>query len=295
MKPQLVTHRQAARELGYADRRDRFRALIVAGLPTVRHGGKDLIDIAAARAWLELFAPEDDEQPKRATQLHPADPRHAERSAAAAIAQIELALERGHAIRRADAMKRYNDAVFAFSGALDALPFSISHDDWRGDLEAACSAACELLSIEWPDPLPIAAPPVSDDGLPPNVEFLPLTSPGDPRHQYAAVMAQRRVSELAELRSAVVAVADAATMAEENFSTMRAAAARIPARVARHVAKHGTQKLHDWIGFEVEAAKAAMRGDDVKPARPTDAPSLAAGFDNTDGDPNALMADEDEL
>ena len=100
-----ISLRALAEELGVS--RPKAKRMIADGMPA-RRVGESLyaIDLDAAREW---FAANEAPGKKRAPVLDPRDPRHTERTAAAAIKRLKLGLDSGNLVRLDDADARVSD------------------------------------------------------------------------------------------------------------------------------------------------------------------------------------------
>src|SRR5262249_23201516 len=112
-----VSLREAAAGLGVS--RAKLLRYVREGLPVTRKSERVAIDLNEARAWLALN--EGDAEPK-VLQLHPDDPRHAERRAVARLAWLKLATKAGHMIRLDDVDERVSNEWLLLRSVLLGLP-----------------------------------------------------------------------------------------------------------------------------------------------------------------------------
>src|SRR5262249_20650979 len=150
--------------------------------------------------------------------LDPRDPRHRERTAAAGIRQIEADLRRGVLVKIDDVDQRIQYELATLRQALLGIPslfaLPVSAEDIESTLAAAIEGAfAELRAdspLEWPRPR-IAGditgkarpvPDAPDDWLEAGKrDTLPLLTPGDPRHAFAAAQAEIKELKLAEAQA----------------------------------------------------------------------------------------------
>ena len=124
------------------------------------------MDMDAARAWIEDHEGAGN---AKASVLHPADPRHRERTAAAAMRRIEADLRRGVLVRTADVIQKVSDEEGAVRSMLLGIPalfaLPVPGETVERALTDAIEGTLEELRAdspaEWPRPKP---GPADEDG-----------------------------------------------------------------------------------------------------------------------------------
>lgn len=293
--------REAAAELGIT--RARLLKLLERGLPSTLVRERRMVDVAAARAWMEAHAAEP-VAPARAAELHPDDIRHREKTAAARLSSLKLSEKQGHMIRIADVTGRTVESFVVLNSRLNALHAmcgNLAVID-RGNAAAIIGdGVAQVLETFAPDDAdafpesPFEFTAGDDDSEFESRVYLPIMPDSDPRALVAAVNLRKHEAALVELERGLITTADAQRIVTEKAEAIRKRVRAIPARVAKRLADSDNPAhfVRDVLAAEVESAKfdaVVICGGkpDWQPSPPVALDVLDAGpLDDVDGDASA--------
>jgi hypothetical protein len=218
---------------------------LVPGAMAKRRGELFDIDLARARDW---FAEYEAPGAKRAPVLDPRDPRHRERTAAAAIKQLKLGLANGNKLRLGDVLARFENELTTLRTGLLRLNNRFSHELANvtpGDAERLISEAVEdelsVLKSDDPTTWPATAAPDGEEDdswlATEEPETLPLLTPPDPRHAFALAAAQMREHQLAELEGNVIDLPTVLTFLTKGYAEVREEIRTVPFAVMMEIAE----------------------------------------------------------
>lgn len=222
--------------------RKKLLRLIGEGLPVTRKGERVYVDLAEAEAWIALNEGAGEFSPKIAAVLHPDDPRWRERTAAAKIEEINLALARGEFVLTEDVQRISVDEAVTLRGALSRLSQRmgiVNFDSAAADVKAAIESVLEPILAPFAHdapawfPTPRPAPEEEFDFEGGERETLPKLSSGDPRYDFAVTQMQKRESELRVVIESVFPFEDACKFRQEFNALVCKHVGKIPAGVAK--------------------------------------------------------------
>jgi hypothetical protein len=242
--------RAAAAALGIT--RQRLKRHMADGMPNVLKNERRTFDLSECRAWIAINDAPEVVSLNLAPVLDPRDPRHKERTAAAALRWLDNDLAAGRLLLVDDVRCRVADEFAVHVAALLALYSRVANEVQGATAsqvkrvvdETVAQITDQALKADlpnaWPTPRPIVEDEEADEhdqSSNDDREVLKILAPPDPRHSFAVAGANARVRELEDRESEVMPFNHAMTWIALTYGVIRKECATIGARVAAKLAE----------------------------------------------------------
>lgn len=250
------------------------------GVPCTRYNGRVFFDVEAVAEWREDFESQQRE-PGQAQVLHPSDPRHIEKTAAAKVKTLRLALEVGAMLDGAALQDRLARDVADLNSRINAIPSMVGDLSalTRDNAEAILAGAVDFALADFTPDDPIHFPEcpfvVEDEADPDEFEdhsWMPLLPASDPRAAIARANAHKHLAELKALQESCFPVEYAQRRTVEFAERIREGFRSMPAKIAARLApgRNDFAYVRAVIGYESDVVKIALGGRYPPPPKGAD-------------------------
>jgi len=267
--------RAAADALGIS--RKKLLRMIGDGMPVTRKSERVYVTLDSARDWIAL---NETTATRTTPALHPDDPRYRHKHATALIDQTNMGIEYGVFVRRADALRRYENEIVAFRAALIQIPSMI---DSVEAIPPAIESALAELKMDDPETWPPITAPLPKINLPEpdaDLDFAAMLPASDPRVAGLQMKVARAESALKDLWLSITYRFDCIAIVRAHFDIFRERARAIPSYL--ELALQPGDNLPDILADEIDNALAEWSGQKIEDASRVTV-QASDQFENVDG------------